>query len=66
MDNDETTAIVMDIISKHREEINRTPSILGLLYDFDLLPEQIQTIRGALSMAAVCEAYRQGLADGQA
>lgn len=51
---------VQNIISKYRDIINNTPAILSLLYDADLLPEQIVSIRGAISMAAVVEAYNLG------
>lgn len=41
--------------------INSTPDLLSLLYDADMLPEQTVTMRGAVSVAAVCEAYQAGL-----
>jgi hypothetical protein len=51
---------VQNIISKYRATINNTPALLSLLYDADLLPEQIVSMRGAISMAAVVEAYNLG------
>ena len=50
-----------DMVAKYCRQINETPALLSLLYDADLLPEQIVTMRGAVSMAAVCIAYNEGL-----
>ncbi len=50
-----------DMVAKYRRQISETPALLSLLYDADLLPEQIVTMRGAVSMAAVCIAYNEGL-----
>lgn len=61
-DDDEN---VSDVINKYRGIINDTPDLLSLLYDFDLLPEQIISMRGAISMAAVCEAYMIGYMRGK-
>lgn len=54
---EETIKTAVDI---YRQTINSTPALLSLLYDADLLPEQIVTMRGAISMAAVVEAYNLG------
>ena len=48
------------ILSHYRKLINNAPALLSLLYDVDLLPEQITSIRGAKSMAAVVEGYKLG------
>lgn len=56
-ENDETIKIIIDT---YRHIINNTPALLSLLYDADLLPEQITSSRAALSMAAVVEAYKLG------
>ena len=56
---EETVKIVVDT---YRQTINSTPALLSLLYDADLLPEQITSMRGAISMAAVVEAYNLGKA----
>ena len=48
------------ILSTYLALINRTPDLLSLLYDADMLPEQTVTVRGAISVAAVCEAYQAG------
>jgi hypothetical protein len=50
--------IIEQILAHYRSSINSTPALLSLLYDVDLLPEQITTIRDAKSMAAVVEAYK--------
>lgn len=56
----EEAAMVDSILFKYRKFINETPEILSLLYDVDLLPEQIVTVRGAISVAAICTAYQLG------
>lgn len=42
----------------YREQINNTPALLSLLYDIDLLPEQIRLYVNAVRMAAVCELFK--------
>lgn len=49
------------ILSSYLGLINSTPVLLSLLYDANMLPEQTTTVRGALSTAAVCEAYKAAL-----
>jgi len=49
-----------DLVQKFRKQISETPVLLSLLYDADLLPEQIVSMRDAISMAAVCIAYDEG------
>ena len=48
------------ILADYRSLINSTPALLSLLYDANMLPEQTVTVRGAISVAAVCEAYKAG------
>ena len=43
-----------------RETILNTPALLSLLYDVDLLPEQIQTARQLACMSAIVAAYEMG------
>ena len=50
--------IIEQILAHYRSSINSTPALISLLYDADLLPEQITTIRDAKSMATVVEAYK--------
>lgn len=52
---------IADFLSRYRKLISDTPVLLSLLYDADLLPEQIVSRRGAISMAAVCIAYEEGV-----
>jgi hypothetical protein len=54
-----------EILRAYRGRINTIPAIIPLLYDADLLPEQIVTVRGAISMAAVVDAYESGRKDGE-
>ncbi len=39
-------------------QINDTPALLSLLYDIDLLPEQIRLFVNARRMAAFCEIFK--------
>jgi hypothetical protein len=47
-------------LKDYKKTINSTPALTSLLYDADLLPEQIITIRGAVCCAAVVIAYGLG------
>lgn len=49
-----------DVLAHYTPLVNDTPALLSILYDTDLLPEQITDIRGAVCLAAVCEAYQAG------
>lgn len=42
----------------YRKQINETPALLSLLYDIDLLPEQIRLPVNAGRMIAVCELFK--------
>lgn len=53
-------AQIIAALAPYRAEISATPFLLSLLYDIDLLPEQIGTKRSAALMIAICEAYRAG------
>jgi hypothetical protein len=59
MTDEETRARA--ILAPYAATISATPALLSLLYDADMLPEQIITVRGAISVAAVVEAYNAGL-----
>lgn len=56
---------VDDVIAAYRKRINDNPVLLSLLYDANLLLGQIVTMHGAISMAAVAEAFEFGAADWQ-
>lgn len=49
-------------VQEYAHKINENPDLLSVLYDADLLPEQIRTVRDVISMVAVCEAYNAGRA----
>lgn len=51
---------VSEILKNYWTLINKTPILLSLLYDVGMMPEQCVTVRAALSVAAVCEAYKAG------
>ena len=57
---------VAEILRPYRGLISGTPALLSLLYDADMLPEQTVTVHGAITVAAVCEAYRAGIKDALA
>jgi len=44
--------------------INNTPFLLSILYDVNLLPEQVTTYQQANVMSAIVEAYLAGRSDG--
>jgi hypothetical protein len=43
-----------EMVQPFRAQINRTPALLSILYDIDLLPEQIRLPINAIRMAAFC------------
>lgn len=45
-------------VAPYLEQIARTPALLSLLYDVDLLPEQIVTAANARRMIALCECFK--------
>lgn len=51
---------VQELVSSWSKFINQRPALISFLYDFDLLPEQIVSIRGARSLDAVCSVYQAG------
>jgi len=51
---------VSEILKGYLTQINETPALMSLLYDADMLPEQIISVRGAISVATVVEAYNAG------
>lgn len=52
---------VQEVLARYLGLISTSPDLLSLLYDADMLPEQTVTYRGAVCVAAVCEAYMLGL-----
>lgn len=47
-------------LSRYLTKINNTPALLSLLYDANMLPEQIVTEKDAKAVAAICIAYGLG------
>jgi len=52
---------VSNILQPYLTMINETPVLLSLLYDADVLPEQISSARDAIFVAAICTAYQLGV-----
>lgn len=50
---------VADLIKPYESYINDTPSLLSLLYEIDMLPEQTVTRTGAIRLAAICELWKR-------
>lgn len=50
---------VDEIIKPYLKQVNGTPELLSLLYDIDLLPEQITKRVNAIRMAGFCEVYNK-------
>lgn len=55
---DEEIKAAYDVTQQYRKFINENPALLSLLYDIDLLPEQIRLFVNARRMAAVCELFK--------
>ncbi len=47
-----------EAVQPYRKQVNETPALLSLLYDIDLLPEQIRLYVNAGRMIAVCELFK--------
>lgn len=56
--DEETRKAMDDGMRPYRKQINETPSLLSLLYDIDLLPEQIRLPVNVSRMIAVCELFK--------
>lgn len=56
---DENVRKEMDAaLQKYRKQVNDTPALTSLLYDIDLLPEQIRLPVNITRMIAVCELFK--------
>lgn len=56
---------IEDYIQAHREFISKTPYLLSILYDVDLLPEQVYNNSiNALRMGAIVDSYLEGYKAG--
>ncbi len=49
---------VAELVDSWRKYIGERPQLVSFLYDVDMLPEQIVSMRGARSLDAVCCVYR--------
>lgn len=57
--NDEETAQVHKVVQPYAKQVNETPALQSILYDIDLLPEQIRLAVNATRMAAFCEVFKR-------
>lgn len=51
---------IEEVTTPYRKFISDTPALLSVLYDIDLLPEQIRLPVNASRMAAFCELWKNG------
>lgn len=56
--SEEEIKAAQEATQPYRKLINETPALLSLLYDIDLLPEQINLYVNAGRMIAVCELFK--------
>lgn len=56
--SDEEIKAAGEATQPYRAFINENPPLLSLLYDIDLLPEQIRLYVNANRMIAVCELFK--------
>jgi len=57
--SDEEEAAARDATQPYRNFISKNPALLSLLYDIDLLPEQIVLAVNANRMIVVCRLFKQ-------
>jgi hypothetical protein len=50
---------IFEFIKPYARQVNETPALSSLLYDLDLLPEQIVRPINAARLVAVCLLFRQ-------
>lgn len=51
--------MAQEMSAPYREQINSTPALLSLLYDIDLMPEQLRLPVNAVRMSTVCECFKR-------
>ena len=59
--SDEEEKAARDATQPYRKFINENSPLLSMLYDIDLMPEQIVLMVNASRMIAVCELFRMTL-----
>jgi len=62
--SEEDKAFVERILSEYVEVANKSPALLSLLWDWGLMPEQIESVDEAKSFALACQSYKAGQLDG--
>lgn len=50
-----------ELTQKYRDLISKNTALMSLLYDIDLMPEQIVLQVNAMRMVAVCELFKMTL-----
>jgi hypothetical protein len=56
--SEEQVKAAQEMTQQYRKQIDGCPPLLSLLYDIDLLPEQIRLPVNAVRMSAVCEIFK--------
>lgn len=54
----EERELAQKIVAPYRKQINDTPLLLSVLYDIDLIPEQIMLPVNGIRCAAFCEVFK--------
>lgn len=57
--DEEMRAAISKSVQPYCGQINDTPALLSLLYDIDLMPEQIRLPVNVSRMIAVCELFKR-------
>lgn len=58
MPDDETRREMDEAMAPYRKQVRETVALTSLLYDIDLLPEQIRLPVNVTRMIAVCEMFK--------
>lgn len=56
--SDEEENGVAEAVQSYRKQISDNPALLSLLYDVDLMPEQIKLYVNVNRMVAICELFK--------
>lgn len=56
--SDEEEKGVPEAVQPYRKQVNENPALMSLLYDIDLMPEQIRLYVNVKRMVAVCELFK--------
>jgi hypothetical protein len=57
---EDIATFIEEVTHPYLKFINETPALLSVLYDIDLLPEQIRLPVNAARLAAFCELWQKG------